>query len=98
MLFDFLGTIKSEAVSRLALQALVYEICCLERPTFGKLIPLYLHLLGEDHVTDFFAAAPNVRPTAHHKFISNYSKRKIIDGVAMILPAHHLRRHVARCA
>ena len=36
--------------------------------------------------------------SAHHKLVANDSQSEVIDGISMVLPAHHLWSHVAGSA
>ena len=96
MLLHLCRPIEPKPVARLSLQTLIDEVCGFERPAIGQLVPLDLDLLGEDHVSDFFATAADVGSAAQHEFVANDSNSKVVNSVAVILPAHNFRRHVAR--
>ena len=66
-----LGAVQAKAIARLALQALIDEVSCLDAPAFGHLTSLDLHLLCEDHVANLFATSSHVRSLSKHELVSD---------------------------
>ncbi len=89
---------------------LINKINSFFRPIERSIFRLNLNLFGKDLIPDFFSTSSQVRSltnyytisqliySPHHAFISNYSKRIIINSNAMVLPAHHFRCHIAWCS
>jgi len=59
---------------------------------------LYLNLLRDDMITDLLPWFSNVRSLSKHAFKSHNSNGEVIDNRVVILPAHYLRSHIARCS
>lgn len=96
MVLDLLAAVVAESVLWLSLNHLIDEIRRLNAPANGNFLLLDLHLLCKDVVSDLFARFSYVGTFSIHAFVGHNSHGKIVHGVRMILPAHHLRRHVAR--
>jgi hypothetical protein len=67
-----------------------------QRPPIGQIILRELNLLGEYIIPNFLPIPAIIGPPAHHHLKSNDAHRIVVHGIAMILPAHDLRRHIAR--
>ena len=80
---------------RLALNALVDEVCALLGPTWRHVSALDLDLLAENLLPDFAPILSNVRSTAHHAIVADDANREIVRDRGVILAAHYLRSHVA---
>ena len=98
MLLDLGRPVQAESIPGLPLQAFIYEIGGLQGPALRQLVSLDLDLLGEDHVSDFFAAATDVGSATEHELVADDSNSEVVDRVAVILAAHHFGRHVSGCA
>ena len=108
MISHLRGSIKTKSVLRLALYESVHEICGLHRPTHGYLIPLNLHLLGQDVISDLFPCLSYVRSLyilvnkipypPHHALIADDPDCEVVNSHPMILPAHDFWSHVPWCA
>lgn len=59
---------------------------------------LDLDLFGQNMVSDFFAVAAQVGSPSEHAFVADHSEREVVHGDSVVLPAHHLRSHVAGSA
>ena len=55
-----------------------------------------MHLLAEYLVPDFLPVPSVVGPSSQHQFVGNYSHCVVVNRKRVVLPAHHLRSHVAR--
>ena len=73
---------------------LVDEICCLNWPPVRQIGSFDLNLLREHHISNFFATAAYVRSSSKHELVANYSNRKVINSVWMVLPTHDLWCHI----
>lgn len=96
MLLDFSGPVQTDSVAWLPLQTLVYEISCFERPSFGQLMPLDLHLAGEHHIPNVVSGLTDVGPPAKHEFVADNAYSEIVDGVSVVLATHNFWGHVTR--
>ena len=98
VILNFRGTIQTQSVARFPLQTLIDEISCFQRPALWEFVTFDADLLRKKHVPYLFASTADIGPASHHEFVSNHTKCKVVNSVGMILAAHNLRRHIARCS
>ena len=66
-------------------------------PSSRDQLPFNLHLLGQYMVPDLFSILANIRALAKHALICDHTHCEVVYCHAVILPAHNLGSHVARC-
>lgn len=76
---------------------LVYEIGCLDRPTFRNILPFDLNLLWKNVIANLFSWLSKIRSPSEHALISHNSNSEVVNLASMILSTHYLWSHVARC-
>jgi hypothetical protein len=92
------GAIQSQAAMRLALNQFVNKVGCFPAPPVGDVLLLYLDLLAQYVIADLLPVLALIRPFPEHALVCNHAHRKIIYRHAVVLPTHHLGRHVTRRA
>ena len=95
VLLHDVGTFFAQSVCRLSLDQAIDQVGCLRRPAPWDVLWMDLHLLGQDLVSDLLTVFSVVGTLAKHAFVGDYAHGEVVDGDAMILPAHHFRCHVA---
>ena len=88
----------SNTVCRFALYALINEICCLFIPALWYVILFYCYLSAEDLITYVLPSLAFIGALSHHALVSDDSDSKVVSSQAMVLSAHDLWGHVARCS
>jgi len=88
----------SNTVCRFALYALINEICCLFIPALWYVILFYCYLSAEDLITYVLPCLAFIGALSHHALVSDDPDSKVVSSQAMVLSAHDLWGHVARCA
>lgn len=97
MVFNIVWAIQAESIERLSLDESVYEVSCLNGPSWRNLIFLDLNLLGQNVLSYFSSVPASVGPASEHALVSNNSHGEIIDRHSMGLLAHDFRSHVTGC-
>lgn len=96
MLLKLIWSVEPKPALRLSLDAFINEISGLKRPAFWNFMLFQLYLLAFDLVNDFFPRGAIIRHLAHHHLISNNADCEVVRREGVVLPAHDLRRHIAR--
>ena len=94
VVFHFFGSVVAKAVLGFSLYHFVDEVGRLDGPTAGHFALLDLNLLLEDVVSDLLARLAHVGPPPIHALVSHHAHRKVVHRGRVVLPTHHLRRHV----
>jgi hypothetical protein len=95
VLFEDLGSLLSKAVTRLALDKPVNEVCSLDRPSTLYLVLVDFDLFGQDMVTDLLSVFTVVGAFSKHALVGNDAHSEIVNGHSMVLAAHDFGCHVA---
>ena len=99
VLLELLGAFDvADPVHWLPLQALVDEVSRFFVPAFRDLVLLDLDLTAQYLVADIFSCATLVRSFAHHALVGDDPNGEVVCCESVVLAAHDLRGHVARCA
>lgn len=92
---DHVGSFASEPTRRLPLYELVNEVGSLETPPSRDLILANHDLLRQNVIAYLLPISPLVRTPSIAALVRDDSHGEVVDGHAMILPAHHFGRHIA---
>lgn len=95
---EFVDAVGSQSVAGVPLQQLVDEMDSIERPSIGQLVQLNCCLPAEYLIADLLPILAHIRSSAQHELVGHNSNCKVVHPVGVVLPAHHLGRHVARRA
>jgi len=98
MCLDLRIAIESQSARCFPLKTFVYEVSGFDVPTFGYLILSDMRLLCKDGISDLFSTFSLVRSAAEHAFPGDNANGKVVSRDTMIVLAHDLGSHVARCA
>ena len=60
VIFDLVGPVQAETVCRLPLYHLVNEVCGLDGPAFGDLVPLDLDLFGQNVISNLLPTLADI--------------------------------------
>ena len=76
-IFDASWT-RSKSILGFSLQALIDEVCCLDRPAFRNLVAFDLDLSTENLFTDLFSCPSSIRSAALHALVGDDPDCEII--------------------
>lgn len=98
MILHFMSATIPQSILWFSLNHFIYKVRGFDWPSSLNFSFLYLNLLREDVISNFFSRFSNVWSSSIHAFIGHYSNGEVINRGGMILSAHYLWSHVTWCS